>query len=240
MVDQSVLDKLAVADSPTIANVIELFDVQSRVSGYTNEKIRAVYPDLPPVVGYAVTGTFRSGYPTPKDAYGGMGRMVEIGEKLPAQRMLVIQDLDEPSRAAVYGEVMARCFKSAGFGGLITNGLGRDYLQTKELNFPCFASSLIVAHGYCNILETGVPVAIGGLDIATGDLLHADGNGIVKIPLELASHVADLVQPFLDSEQSIIDIADRPGTPFAKISEELQRHFSRLEKMREEAKERIK
>jgi len=240
MVDQSVLDKLLVADSPTIANVVELFDVQSRVAGYTNETIRAVYPDLPPVVGYAVTATYRGGYPTPKDAYGGLARIVDTGSKFSGPRLVVIQDLDEPSRAAVYGELMVRCFQSGGIEGLITNGLGRDYLQVKELNFPCFTSSMIVAHGYCNILETGVPVMIGGLDIATGDLLHADGNGIVKIPLELVSHVADLVQPFLDSEQNIIDIAQKPGTPFEKIHAEMKEHLSRMTKLREEAKERIK
>ena len=50
-------------DSPTIANVIELFEGQSAVAGYANGTIKAVYPDLPPVVGYAVTATFRSGYP---------------------------------------------------------------------------------------------------------------------------------------------------------------------------------
>ena len=54
MLDQSTLDKLASVDSSTIANLIELFDVQPRVAGFANETIKALYPDLPPVVGYDV------------------------------------------------------------------------------------------------------------------------------------------------------------------------------------------
>ncbi len=238
MTNQAILDKLAKADSPTIANVIELFEGQSAVAGYANGTIKAVYPDLPPVVGYAVTATFRSGYPTEKSAYGNIGSIVKTGESVPAPRIVVIQDLDEPSRAAVYGEIMVSCFQATGFEGLITNGYGRDYLQVKDLGFPCFTSSMIVAHGYCTILETNVPVNIGGLDVVTGDLLHADGNGVVKVPGNLAPHVAELIQPFLDSEQAIIDLARDPDTPFEMIQRELAAHISRQEDMIKDAAKR--
>ena len=53
------LASLARVDSPTVANVIELFDVRpSYLEGFTNHTVKAVYPELPPVVGYAWTATF--------------------------------------------------------------------------------------------------------------------------------------------------------------------------------------
>ena len=47
------LAQLRNVDSPTVANVIELFDFRSYIAGYTNLTLKAVYPKLPPAVGYA-------------------------------------------------------------------------------------------------------------------------------------------------------------------------------------------
>lgn len=135
MLDQSTLDKLASVDSSTIANLIELFDVQPRVAGFANETIKALYPDLPPVVGY--------------------------------------------------------------------------------------------------------DVMIGGLAVAQGDLVHADANGVVRIPDELAPHVAYLIDPFMDTEQRVMDTARAPGATADGITEEITAHYGRLDKLREEAKRRI-
>ena len=57
------LETLKQYDSPTISNVIELFKVRPNTAGYMNSSIRAVYPQLPPIVGYATTVTFRSAFP---------------------------------------------------------------------------------------------------------------------------------------------------------------------------------
>ncbi len=199
------LAKLAKVDSPTVANVIELFDVQARIAGYTNHTLKAMYPHLPPAVGYAVTATFRSAYPAiDKDAYGGMAQLIEQGMSVDAPRIAVFQDLDEPAASATYGEVMASTFQAFGYAGLITSGAARDIEQVRAMNFPCWASGVIVSHGYNHILAGNVPVNVGGLSIMPGDLLHADANGIVKIPHSIAEGVAELCQPFMNAENSVI------------------------------------
>ena len=220
MLNQSILDKLATVDSPSIANIIELFDIRSKVAGYTNDTIKAIYPDLPPVVGYAATATYRGGHPTPKkDGYGGLARVIATGKEVGSPQIAVIQDLDDPILAAVFGEVMVSGFRSSGYEALITNGAGRDYMQVKHLNFPCFASSLIVSHGYCNILDSGVTVMIGGLEIRPGDLLHADANGVVNVPVDIADLVAEMIDPFMAAEQIALDIINRPKATFEMINE---------------------
>src|SRR5579864_2866664 len=140
------LGLLEKVDSPTVANVLELFDFRSYVAGYTNHTLRAVYPELPPVVGYAVTATFRAGYPSAaEDTYGDMPQLIRAGQLLPAPRIMVFQDLDDPVRAATYGEVMATSFQKFGFAGLITSGAARDIEQVRKLRFPCWASSVLVS-----------------------------------------------------------------------------------------------
>jgi regulator of RNase E activity RraA len=206
------LAALAKADSPTVANVIELFDVQSRVAGYSNASLKAVYPDLPPAVGYAVTATFRSAYPAvDRDAYGGMPRLIEQAMSVPAPRIIVFQDLDEPAISATYGEVMATTFLAFGFAGLITSGAARDIEQVRALKFPCWASSTIVSHGYNHILAGNVPVNVGGLSVQPGDLLHADANGIVSIPHRIAAAVAELCAPFMEAENVVLRYLREPN-----------------------------
>ncbi|MBT3602592.1 MAG: RraA family protein, partial [Candidatus Latescibacteria bacterium] len=53
------LDLLRQYDTPTICNVIEVFDVRPRNVGYMDTRIKACYPELPPLVGYAATATYR-------------------------------------------------------------------------------------------------------------------------------------------------------------------------------------
>jgi regulator of RNase E activity RraA len=223
-------------DSPTVANVIELFDIRPRVAGYTNATIRAVYPELPPVAGYAVTATFRSAYPAETgDSYGGMAQLISDAQSTPAPRIILFQDLDEPCRAATYGEVMATTFQTFGFVGLITSGAGRDIDQVRRLRFPCWASSMIVSHGYCRFVESNLPVVVGGLQVRPGDLLHADGNGVLSIPHGIAGTVTRLCEPFVNVEQIVLDYLKSPQPTLDGYKTALERMKAAAELLREQA-----
>ncbi|MBI1928194.1 RraA family protein [Candidatus Poribacteria bacterium] len=144
------LEILRGVDTPTICNVIELFDARPRNVGYMDGRIKANYPEMPPMVGYATTATFRSDAP-PRggDVYAGLEGQIEAFDSIPEPRVVVFQDLDEPSAAATFGEVMCTTYKAFGCAGLITSGTGRDLEQVRALNFPVFTSGTICAHGYC-------------------------------------------------------------------------------------------
>lgn len=59
------LAKLKTFDTPTICNVIELFDIRPRNTGFMDGRIQACFPEMAPVVGFAATATFRSAAPPP-------------------------------------------------------------------------------------------------------------------------------------------------------------------------------
>ena len=82
-------------DTPTVCNVIELFDVRPRSSGYMNRTISACFPALPPMVGYATTATFRAlSPPRSGDVYAGLDGQLAALENLPGPPVIVFQDLD--------------------------------------------------------------------------------------------------------------------------------------------------
>ena len=92
------LELLKQFDTPTICNVIELFDVRSRNIGYMDQRIKSNFPEMPPMVGYATTATFRSNSPPRgNDAYSGLEGQIDQLEHIPEPRIVVFQDLDSPT-----------------------------------------------------------------------------------------------------------------------------------------------
>ena len=225
-------------DSATIANVIELFGLRSQAAGYTNHTIKAVYPEFPPAVGFAVTATLRTAYPKDSAEYiGGLPKLVAATEAIPEPRMIVIQDLDDPPRAAAYGEVMVASFQRFACAGLITNGAGRDIQQVRQRRFPCWVSSLIVSHGYSRIIDIQVPVSIGGLSIRPGDLLHADGNGVVNIPAEISDGVVDMCDPYVKAEQRILNSLQNESPSVDAYEKTMGEFKQSLDKLKVRARE---
>ena len=227
------LKKLRQYDTPTICNLIELFDVRPRNTGFMDSRIRACFPDLPPMVGFAATAAFRSDAPPMGgDAYGDLVDQVEALGQLPGPAVMVFEDLDNPPVGATFGEVMCSVYQGFGSVGLVTSGGGRDLLQVKALDYPVFTSSTICAHAYCHILHLGLPVRVGGLTVRPGELLHGDANGVTSVPIEIASEVADLAGPFIEAEKILIDYVRGPGpkTPIglAKRRDEFQAAIERL------------
>src|ERR1700760_1115854 len=91
------LQLLAQYDTPTISNVIELFEVRPRNAGYMDGRIRACFPEMPPIVGYASTATIRTAWQrVDGDVYSGLDDQVARFAELPGPAIVVFQDLDEP------------------------------------------------------------------------------------------------------------------------------------------------
>ena len=206
-ISQATLDKLAEYDTPTICNLIELFEVRPQNEGFMDHRIKSCFPEMPPMVGFAATAAFRSAAPPDGDAvYGSLHQQLDQMAELDGPAVIVIQDLDDPPAAAVFGEVMCSTYRAFGAAGLVTSGAGRDLAQVKAIDFPVFTGSTISAHGYCHLLHVGLPVRVGGLVVRTGELLHGDENGVTSIPLEIANEMADVADEFVDLKSTMMSL----------------------------------
>jgi 4-hydroxy-4-methyl-2-oxoglutarate aldolase len=206
------LAKLGRYDTPTICNVIELFQVRPRNQGFMDSRIRAAFADLRPMVGFACTAAFRSDQPPGiGHAYGSLETQLEQFAGLPGPAVVVFQDLDDPPVGATFGEVMCSTYKAFGSAGLITSGGGRDLEQVHALRFPVFTGATICSHADCHILHIGMPARVGGLTVETGELLHGDLNGVTRIPVEIADEVADISDEFIAAEALVMDYVKAPG-----------------------------
>ncbi len=223
------LIRLRCFDTPTICNVIELFGIRSRSSGFMDGRIRACFPEMPAIVGYAATATFRSSAPPPPgaDVYDAIETQVARFAGLSGPAIVVFQDLDDPPAAATFGEIMCTTYQTFGAVGLITSGAGRDLDQVRKIGFPVFTGGTICAHGYCHTPDIHVPVRVGGIMIYPDDLLHADVNGVTTIPKEIAAEVAEVGDAYMAAEAVILNTLREFGPDAKKL------HEARLESKRQ-------
>jgi regulator of RNase E activity RraA len=217
------LAKLIQYDTPTICNTIELFEVRHRSAGYMDGRIRACFPEMPPIAGYAATATMRCAVPKREgDVYGSLDEQVSRFAELPGPPIVVFQDLDDPAVAATFGEIMCTTYQSFGAVGLITSGAARDLDQVRRLNFPAFSNGAICSHGCSHIVDLHRTVRVGGITVQPGDLIHADANGVTTIPLEIAGEIADVAAEFVAAEAIVLDYL-KQGTPEVKRFSEARR-----------------
>ena len=157
------------------------------------------------MLGYAATLRIRTSSPPPMgDAYLDRTDWWSRLEELPLPRVMVIEDVDpHPGTGAFLGEVHASILKALGCVGAVTNGAVRDLPAIRKMGFPLFSGSLSVSHAYVHVVDFGVPVTIGGLEIQPGDLLHGDEHGILRIPLTIAEEIPAAADRLRERESTI-------------------------------------
>ena len=223
------LEKLQRIDACTLSNAIERTGVRMRNEGFAKGSVRCYTPDLPPMIGYAVTAQARTSFPPIAQRYYHTNvdwwRYVQT---IPEPRVLVIQDVDENHGAgALAGELHAAVGDALGSVGVVTDGAIRDLPHLNKMGFHAFAGSLIVAHSYAHIGTFGEPVEIGGLNIAPGDLLHGDLHGVHTIPLSIARDLAEVAEEVLRDERKFVRLCRSPEFSIEKLAEKLDEVFPR-------------
>jgi len=215
-----VIDALRKISSPSIANAIETFNVRPRNQGFMSSEIRCLFPELGPLVGYAVTAVIRA-EPQPLEGhrsstFGWWDYVLSI----PAPRVIVVHDLDEPrGQGAQWGEVQANIHKALGAVGTITDGSVRDLDEVRALGFQFAAAHVSVSHAYVHMVDFGLPVKLGGLWVKPGDLIHCDQHGAVTIPPDLVPKVADAVRRVEADERKIIEVCQSREFSADKLKE---------------------
>ncbi len=205
------LAALAKLDTPSICNALEMIDAKYRTQSWTQEPLICAFPQLPSMVGYAVTATLRSTQP------GAPGRERRLAyfdylSKVPGPRVVLIQDLDgaRAGFGAFWGEVNSTVHKGLGCLGVVTNGGVRD-LHAVAPGFQFIAARITPSHAYADILDFGGEVNVSGMVARSGDLIHADQHGAVNVPKDKIPEVLKAVALIAKREAKIMEVARQPG-----------------------------
>ena len=209
------LDALRSCSVPTLANAIETFGVVPPDQGYCDARLQCHFPELPLMVGYAVTAHIGSARPRPGMAEAEYWRYLQAQ---PGPKVIVVEDVDDPPRGSIWGEWNANVHRALGCVGMVTKGAARDLDGVHKLGFHFFSTHVLLSHAHATFLDYGQEVEVAGLGIRPGELLVGDRHGVLCIPpeiplLELARVAAEIDR----LEAEIFALCQSPGFTLEKL-----------------------
>lgn len=161
--------------------------------GLMDPAIRAVWPGVPRIAGPAVTVSLPG------------SDFLMIAEALTTVRpgdVLVIDARGDCFRA-VWGEYFSGWARGLGLAGVVIDGATRDVGDIGAMRFPVFARGTtsrkptMTGPG-----EVNVPVSCGGVCVVPGDIIVADGEGAIVVPLRHLETVLASVRQTAERERS--------------------------------------
>lgn len=116
------------------------------------------------------------------------------------------------SDAAIWGELTSTAIRHLGARGTIADGFIRDTLMVREMGFPVFSrgTSPRDANGRIEQRRVNGPIDVAGVSVAPGDLVVADDDGVVVVPVALIEQVVDAALA-KSADESLFRVAVREG-----------------------------
>ena len=120
--------------------------------------------------------------------------------------------------AAGWGGVLATAAKHRGIRGVIVEGPARDIDEYEQIGLPVFCRSTTprTARGRIHQAATNVEIRVGEVAVAPGDLVIADGTGVVFVPADIAEAAIAAAENITAREQLMSEDV-RSGQPVTKV-----------------------
>jgi len=148
--------------------------------GALDFRIKPVFPVTGTIVGTAVTS--ENG---PADNLAVMAALAiaKAGDVLVAAT-------DNFTGVALVGDLFMGLARNCGMAAMVTDGMVRDVAGIQAAGVPAYAAGVTpnspAGNGPGSV---GLPVVIGGVAVESGDIIVADPDGVVVVPLKRAAEV---------------------------------------------------
>ena len=117
---------------------------------------------------------------------------------------VVVVDARGDMRSGIFGDMMSTYFKGRGGAGIIIDGVMRDRPNVEKLDLALWLKGWspnyhVQTDIYPNAVN--VTIACGGVTVVPGDIIVADDDGAVVVPVSMAEAVLEDGQKHADWEE---------------------------------------
>ena len=105
---------------------------------------------------------------------------------------VVVVDARADMTSGIFGDMMMTYFKGLRGAGVVIDGCVRDWRKVQELDIPIWVRGVTPNyHTQTNLMPfaVNVPVACAGVTVIPGDIVVADDDGAVCVPVALAEQM---------------------------------------------------
>lgn len=133
-----------------------------------------------------------------------------IGAAKPGD-VLVVDSKGDTYRA-IAGDFVVGLMQTMGIRALVVDGVIRDIVAIKALNFPVFSRGTTVAScGKAGVGDINIPISCGGVAVNPGDIIVGDADGVVVIAKNNAEEILAKAKEKIAKDQIREDtIAGKP------------------------------
>lgn len=144
---------------------------------------------------------------------------------------IAIADALGRADAGIFGDILCARMRARGVKGLISDGVVRDRVGIISSELPVWCSGIAAPPAVAQLAFVGwdQPISCGGVAIFPGDIIVADDDGAIVIPVSMVEEVAEIA-----AEQELLETwilqevqGGQPLTGLYPMNEENEERYQR-------------
>jgi regulator of RNase E activity RraA len=209
---EAIIERLAKLDTCAVSDALDSLNLKGATYG-----VRPMWP-CPKIAGRAVTMKIKpAGLEKPKHHLGTMPLdAAQTGD-------IIVADNGGRTDTSCWGGLLALAAKTKGISGVVIDGACRDIDESRDLEFPVYARGAVpmTARGRITQESYNQEIEFAGVQVHPGDLVMADGSGVVIIPRSKEEEVVRAAEAVAATEArmaegirqglSVLDVLERLG-----------------------------
>ena len=206
MAREPIIERLLKLDTCAVSDGMDRLGLTGATYG-----VRPMWP-CPKIVGRAVTMKIKPvGLDKPKQHLG----TLPIDAAQPGD-VIVIDNGGRPDTSC-WGGLLALAAKTKGISGVVIDGACRDIDESRDVGFPVYARGAVPMTARGRVMQEAYnqEIEFTGVQVHPGDLVIADGSGVVIIPRS--------------KEEEIVREAEAVAAAEARMAEGIRQGMSVLE-----------
>jgi len=194
MARESIIERLEKLDTCVVSDALDSLGLKGATWG-----VGPLWP-CPRIVGRAVTMKIKpAGLQQPAQHLG----TAPIEAAKPGD--VIVIDNGGKLEFSCWGGLLALSAKLKGLSGVVIDGASRDIDEARDLGFPVYARGAVPMTARGRVVQESFnqEIQFAGVQCHPGDLVIADGSGVVIVPKEREEEVVTAAEAIYQKEQEM-------------------------------------
>ena len=201
------IERLAALDTCAVSDALDHLGLRGATTG-----IRPLWA-CPKIVGHAVTVKVVPAGPTKPAAH-----LATPAIEAAAAGDVIVVDNAGRTEVSSWGDILSNASQAKALAGVVIDGACRDIDGSRDAGFPVYGRAVVPVTARSRVVQAAfnTPVQVAGVEVRPGDLVIADGSGVVFVRRDRAEEVIAAAERLAAKEAAMI-AAVRAGRSVVEV-----------------------